>query len=235
MTEPARRNEGAETLAIRAALDAWIRDRWGADVRVLHELALGRRRVDLVVVGEHDLAGIEIKGPRDRLDDRLKGQLETFAYYLPELWLAVPPKWRDHDGYRFCGVNRVVVFPAGSDIEFVEEPRRRRPIDRLRASSGRARDPDPVRDDMCCARLLELCWWSEVAAIAVRTKIIDGAGAWQSMHIGKLRGMLARLLTGHEIVRQVCTELRSRPLTGIGSDAPKARGAADTVDRRGGI
>ena len=38
--------------------------------------------------------------------------------------------------------------------------------------------------------------------------------------VWKVKRMLARMLSGHEIVKQVCIELRARPLVGLGSDTP---------------
>lgn len=201
---------------MRAVLRPWIRDRWGDDVRIIEELALGRRRIDLVVVGVNDIAGIEVKGPRDRLDARLTDQIHIFGYYMPELWLAVAPRWRDHDAYRFCGVNRAVVV----DGQVVEEPRRRRASERFSAMGRGSQDPDALRDDLACGRLLELLWAGELERVAERTQVMlplrDHSKA-------RSCGLLARMLTGHEIVKQVCQELRARPLVGMASSPPIAK------------
>ncbi len=58
------------------------------------------------------------------------------------------------------------------------------------------------------------------AEIAERTGVIPGCMRSAQMTAPKIKKMLARLLTGNEILEQVCTELRSRPLVGVHSDPP---------------
>ncbi len=82
--------------------------------------------------------------------------------------------------------------------------------------------PKPARDDRddpCCSRLLDLLWRDEAAAIAVRTGVIPGRVPKQ-FNRSKVLSMLARLLTGHEVVKEVCLELRARQLVGMGSGPP---------------
>lgn len=206
---PQPANTGAAEQAMRAHLDVWARRRWGAGVRLLHELALGERRIDIVVVGDNDLIGIEVKGPHDRIDEiRMPAQLREFGFYLPELWLAVAPRWENHRIVRRQQVNLLVV--GGADAPVKECPARR-----LR---------DVHRDDLCCSRVLELLWQAEAAAIAQRTGVIPGP-VLSDAPKRKITAMLARLLTGHEIVKQVCLELRARELVGMASDAPLRGGA----------
>lgn len=181
----------------------WGRKRWG-DVRVLQELALGDRRIDLVFVGESDIAGVEVKGPRDSLGGgRLPAQIREFWFYLPELWLAVAPKWKDHDEVRHAKANLLTVGHLGDIEELPPRPKRK----------------DALRDDLCCSRLIELLWVEETMRIAYRTQVVPGSPT-RSLPVKSVKAMLARLLPGHEIMKQVCMELRSRPLVGMASDAP---------------
>lgn len=195
-------NTGAQEQALREVIAMWARGRFGADMRIIHELALGDRRIDMLIVLPADLIGIEVKGPKDRLDDRLKGQLRTFSFYLPEVWLAVDEKWRDVDAYRWCGVNRLAII-KGMPIE--EPPTERR---------------DAHRDELCCSRLLELLWSAETLRIARRHALPSEYAPGKSFPIQRVKGMIARMLTGQEIVTAVCAELRARPLTGMASDEP---------------
>lgn len=188
---------------MREALIPWGRARYG-DVRVLHELVLGDRRIDLVFVGVSDIAGVEVKGPRDSLSDgRLPSQIREFSFYLPEVWLAVAPKWADHKDVRYARANLMTVGALGDIAELPPRPKR----------------TDTIRDDLCCSRLIELLWVDETMRIAHRSQVVPGA-ITKSMPVRKVKSMLARMLPGHEIVKYVCEELRARPLVGLASDGP---------------
>lgn len=200
----------AEEQAIREQVGEWARGRWGADVRVIDELVLGARRVDRLLVYPHDLIGVEIKGPRDSLaDGRLAEQIQEFSYYLPEVWLVVAERWADHPQVHAAGpyCNVAVATPGGIVVD-------KRLRDRRNAR----------RDDLCCSRLLELLWVSETVAVARRTNCAHEYAPGKLMPTRRIKSMLARMLTGHEIVREVCAELRSRPLVGQGSDDRLGRG-----------
>lgn len=198
----ARANTSLEEQAIRTLVEVWGRKRFG-DVRVIHELVLGERRIDMVFVGKDDIIGVEIKGPRDSLSDgRLPEQLREFNFYLPEVWLAVAPRWRKHRDVRR---RRNLLLPTESGVEVVHDKR-----------DGKFR---PERDEFFCSRLIELLWVDEAARIAQRTDVIPGVALTREP-TWKVRRMLARMLSGHEIVKQVCMELRARPLVGRGSDRP---------------
>jgi hypothetical protein len=204
-----RSNTGTEEQAMRAAIVPWFRKVRGGDCRVIHEIALGDRRIDLLFVFPADLVGFEIKGPRDTLTDgRMDAQLREYNYWLPEVWLAIHDKWVGHDAHRYVP-NKITVCSAGSVVD---------------RSAGR----NPRRDEMCCSRLLDLLWNEEVGRIGARTAICATMKRISSRDALRIKGSLARLLTGHEIMKQVCAELRSRPLTGLGSDAPLSSGEIPT-------
>lgn len=186
-----------EEWAMREAVMAWGRKRW-PDVRVLHELVLGERRIDLLFVAHHDLVAVELKSSRDRLD-RLDGQLREYAFYIPEVWLAVAPKW----------VKSRELKRGERNVMVVDPPK----ITERRAGKK------PYRDELCCSRLLELLWQSEALAIAQRTDILPGP-MHKHLPAAHLKKLLARLLTGNEIIREVCTELRARAAVGLRSDGP---------------
>jgi len=196
-----RANTSLEEQAIRTMVEAWGRTRFG-DVRIIHELALGERRIDMVFVGRDDIVGVEIKGPRDSLSDgRLPEQLREFNFYLPEVWLAVAPRWLKH---RDVKRRQNLLLPTGQGIEVVKDKKK----------DGKFR---PERDEFFCSRLIELLWVDEAARIAQRTDVIPGVTLTREP-VWKVKRLLARMLSGHEIVKQVCIELRARPLVGRGSD-----------------
>lgn len=195
-----RANTSIEEQEIRTAVEVWGRKRFG-DVRVIHEFALGERRIDMVFVGRDDIIGVEIKGPRDSLsDDRLSNQLREFNFYLPEVWLAVAPRWRKHADVRR---QRNLLLSTEDGIVIAKDK-----------GDGRFR---PERDEFFCSRLIELLWVDEAARIAQRTDVIPGVTLTREP-TWKVKRLLARMLSGHEIVKQVCIELRARPLVGLGSD-----------------
>lgn len=195
--------EISEELRIRAAVVDWGRARWPG-CRVLHELVLGDRRVDLVFVLERDLVGMEIKSSVDTLG-RLREQMKEYRRYLPEVWAAVALRWRD-DGELNRERNLLTVTSAGA-------------VHQERPSGGFK----PERDELVCSRLLELLWRDEAAAIAVRTDVIP-IRVPKQINRGKILKMLARLLTGNEVIEQVCLELRARQLVGRRSDDPLRSG-----------
>jgi hypothetical protein len=188
----------SEEKQMRALLDVWARARWGASVRIIHELALGDRRADLVVVAEKNLIAIEIKSSSDKLD-RLADQVKEYGRYVPEVWAAVAMKWQDNAALRYVGRNLLIVDVKTRDV-----------IEYRKGSK-------PYRDELVYSRLIEILWRDEAARIAQRTGVIPGTTpCGDPAH--KIKPMLARLLTGNEILRETCTELRTRPLVGIGSD-----------------
>lgn len=197
---PVRANTSMEEQEIRSAVEVWGRKRFG-DVRVIHELALGDRRIDVVFVGQADIVGVEIKGPKDSLSDgRLAHQMREFNFYLPEVWLAAAPRWLQHAEVRH---QRNLLIPTDTGIEIANDK-----------GHGKFR---PQRDEFFCSRLIELLWVEEAARIAQRTDVIPGVTPTREP-TWKVKRMLARMLSGHEIVKQVCQELRARPLVGRGSD-----------------
>ena len=154
---PVRANTSIEEQEIRVAVEAWGRKRFG-DVRVIHELALGERRIDMVFVCRDDIVGVEIKGPKDSLSDgRLPEQLREFNFYLPEVWLAVAPRWLKHTDVKR---RRNLLLPTENGIEVVKDK-----------GNGKFR---PERDEYFCSRLIELLWVEEAARIAQRTDVIPG-------------------------------------------------------------
>ena len=129
------------------------------------------------------LVGVEIKSSRDTLD-RLKKQRDVFERHIPEVWLAVAPCWADKDG---LGARGVVIEV---------EPERRV------TKTWSWRGPNLA----CTAPMLDLLWRDELAAVAARKRLDYTRRA----PIGTLLPLLARKLTGDEIVIEVCRELRSR-------------------------
>jgi hypothetical protein len=187
------RRHSPEEARMRTAVAAWGQRRWPG-YRCLHEVPLSEYRIDMVFVGIKDIAGVEIKSSRDRLD-RLEVQVEEYRRWLPEIWVAVAPKWQHHDALQFSRRNLIVV-----------DDRRRRAAGVIEDRPGRR----PYRDELVCSRLLGVLWQEEAARIAQRTGVIPGTSPTKEPR-HRILPLLARLLTGNEIMREVCAELRQRP------------------------
>lgn len=187
---------------MRAAVVAWGRRRW-RDCRVIHELILGDRRIDLAFVRENDIVGVEIKSSRDRLG-RLDAQMREFRLWLPEVWIAVAPRWE-----------AAVTAIACGNILTVD----RRKIVREPELTSIGKPARAFRDELICSRLIGLLSHEEAERIARRTAVILPSSGSETPDYA-LRPLLARLLTGNEIMREVCRELRARGSLGHAADAP---------------
>jgi hypothetical protein len=185
-----------EEARMRAAVAAWGQRRWPG-YRCMHEVPLSEHRIDMIFVGAKDIAGVEIKSSRDRLD-RLEIQVEEYRRWLPEIWVAVASKWQHHDALQFARRNLIVVDDCRKGAADVVEYRQ-----------GRR----PYRDELVCSRLLGILYQEEAARVAQRTGVIPGSRPTKEPR-HRILPMLARLLTGNEIMREVCTELRRRPAFG---------------------
>jgi hypothetical protein len=193
----------------------WGHARWPG-CRAIRELVLGHRRIDVIFACERDLIGVEIKSSKDKID-RLEAQYTEFTRYVPEVWIAVAPRWRDAVEKQYRVSNKMVVDGTSHQVETIGTYR------------SRPGEPGikPYRDELSIARLIELLWRDEMAAVAERTGAYPGAGHKQ-VKTATLQPMLARLLTGNEILAEVCRCLRERPMSmiGRGSDPPIRRPSA---------
>ena len=204
---PGPRNTSSETQVLTADVITWFHRDHGSDCRVIRELVLGERRIDLLFVYAADIVGVEIKGPKDSLGDgRMLKQMREYSFWIPEVWLAVDARWEDHESVKH--------FQYGGNLLVSE--------DGVVAPRGYT-PKKPVRDEMCCSRLLDLLWNEEIRHIATRHRLLSQTQRVSSKEATRMKGMIARMLTGHEIMKETCLELRSRPLTGIASDAPLAK------------
>ncbi len=175
----------SEEFAMREAIAAWGRKRWPG-ARLVHELVVAQEcRVDMAFIGTDSITGIEIKSSRDTLD-RLENQVRVFRAHLPSVIVAVAPKWMT-DGYFNHGF-RLDGWVCCTETQVIAtgvigEPRRQ-----------------------VTAPMLDLLWASELRAIAARTRV-----STDPRRPGyRIIPDLARMLTGDEIVREVCRELRAR-------------------------
>lgn len=181
-----------EELAMRDGVAAWGRQRWPS-ARIVHELVVGERRIDMAFVAPTTLVGVEIKSAKDTLD-RLSGQMDVFRRHIPEVWLALDPRWAAADGtYAY---NRLVVDGAG---RLITDP------------GGHV-----SRDPSITAAMLWLLWRDELLSVAEQHRL----GYPRRPNMRHLIEACARKLTGDQITAAVCGALRNRDAFARGTDAP---------------
>lgn len=186
---------------MRDAVITWGRARW-PDSRVIHELQIGGCRVDLAFVRPDNLIGIEIKSSLDVLD-RLKNQVKHYTRHMPETWLAFAPKWlaqvKDHCP-RDMGWLQVADGAVAEIFQFGPNYSGARPAH---------------RDMMLTVPMLYLLLKPELQSLARQ----HGIRVTQKLDCMSLYRILARGLTGDQIVKGVCARLRARSVGWV-ADAP---------------
>lgn len=172
----------------------------------MHELAVNACRIDLAFVGEADLICVEIKSSRDTLD-RLDRQWDEYNYCLPEVWLAVAPKyaWGKRQPGGPCIVNEIVV-DCGSVVSDGTPFQKKR---------------GPARNWHVLSAMPMVLHVAENRRILDRYQITCPNRAPQRV----MQSLIARNLTGDQIMREVCRELRRRA-TGWQADKPLIEVAA---------
>lgn len=185
-------NRSSEELEMRDHIETWGRARW-PDARVFHELVISECRVDIAFIRPNDLIGVEIKSSKDVLT-RLEKQVRVFHDHIPEFWVAIAEKWKDHPDKPYC-YNEIVVGAQGVvPSQFYHRPH---------------------RNKLVYDAMLRLLWADEARSIAVRKGCVSG----KRVPLHTVLPELALRLTGSEILEEVCRELRGRP-TRFKADEP---------------
>lgn len=215
----------AET-AIRDLVEDFLRER-NDGVRIIHELNMcqGGARADVVAVGQHHLAAVEIKGPWDNTD-RVIGQLAAFRMAMPELWLfCAGYNVRDIDIVRYLfptvGLAEVVHADQGPSRPEVwaDEAYRfawggnKGTVEREKLSI-RIIHPAEIVAPLDRA-LLNILWVEELRNEAVRASVWQGKGGTHAKLIGALMP-----LGNTEKIEAVCRQLRQRPTAHRADPAP---------------
>jgi hypothetical protein len=197
----------AEEGEMRRALIPWGRTRW-PNSRVMEEFECGGCRADLAFVQASHIAVVEIKSSRDTLE-RLPRQIESFLDHVPEVWIAVAPKWLDPLHWREDNYERMLPYDVGEVVVengVVEE------TIRCRHSAY----PHSARvNPLLVTPLLHLAHLVELKNIAAGHNLTFRE-RWPRREMMQL---LAHKLTGEQLKAAVCRELRARP-RGWAADEP---------------
>jgi hypothetical protein len=173
--------------------------------RIIHELVVGGCRADLAAVTEERVTLVEIKSERDTLK-RLPEQVRQFSRAAHEVIVIAHARWWDTTPYH----NGAPRFVPGKDLADglkeacvwgYPEVADRYPYGAWSMQRFWSAQPEPH-----AARLLELCWKAELLAECSRHRI---AASSRTNMMTLIRDM-AWHMTGAEITRAVCRQLRMR-------------------------
>jgi hypothetical protein len=175
--------------------------------RIIHELNIdhGHCRADLAAIGETYIALVELKSAKDKLD-RLPRQLEVFERASHHVIAVLDEKWF---GPRYEDRLKPLLYRPGS--EFWRWPRPGPDAPQWGPGSrGRWGAPRKTGKGVepHARRLLELLWRDELYDECVRHRISVGprSSRWPMMTD------MAWLMTGQEIAKAVCRQLRGRAM-----------------------
>lgn len=198
---PGSWNATAEERAMRAAACDWAVMRWPG-CKVMTEVPVGQARIDVLVLTPDQIIGIELKSSADTLT-RLPAQLDEYLGCIPEVWLAMAPKW-------WRAVTSQPIAQSKLELPFR--------VGRLTYEDGVLRETHPTASGMEMARpaimnpmvtsgALHLLWRDELLAIAQA----HGIKVRSRATVLDVCGQLARSLTGDQIIARVSEAIAARP------------------------
>jgi len=219
----ARRRASSAEQQIRDALVAFLHCEL-PQARVIHELVTGGCRADVAAVEAERLMLFEIKSEKDTLD-RLDTQMKEFAQVGHHAFVVAHEKWFDRTPYdngapRFAWPRNgyhggVWAYPKASASGTYTEQIYQWRLPRISLAQPRARN------------LLSLLWKDELLAECAEHQIKVNSRTRNP----DLVDLLAYRLTGQQIARAVCRQLRARPV--LEADPPISAKAAGIPVREG--
>lgn len=174
--------------------------------RIIHELVVGGCRADLGAVDAERVTLVEIKSSKDTLS-RLERQIRHFERAAHGVIVVADEKWFDRTPYD-NGKPRFIPSKPLSDVlgyrhklwAFPENAERK-----MYGPWSLSRPWSPQAEPRA-ADLLGLLWKQELLAEASRHQISAGSRST----ISQLVRDMAWMMTGREIARAVCRQLRMR-------------------------
>lgn len=221
-----RRNRSSEEVAMRDLIVPELR-RLYPGARIIHELPLrySTNRIDLAAVTPSEIIAVEIKSSRDVID-RLEAQVRGFLPISAKVIVALAPKWNEE----LPLLREEVDHPKlGRHTRYVQQYTETQTL--LRSLGDSAIETWTVdveagttkvtaggyRQQMpWLARMLDLLHVAELVEIAREHRCWSGK---RPVHFELVRACVD-LMTGREIVAEVCGALRSRDAFARESDPP---------------
>ncbi len=176
------------------------------EARIIHELVVGGCRADLAAVQPERITLVEIKSRKDTLK-RLEKQVRQFGRAAHEVIVIADEKWFDTTPYnsgapRFVPSEALQQSAPNVTVWAYPESEARPNYSGWSIPRWWGAHAEPH-----AARLLEICWKDELLAECQRHRIPATGRTSRPMMIRDM----ALLMTGREIARAVCRQLRMRP------------------------
>ncbi|WEK50365.1 MAG: hypothetical protein P0Y66_22430 [Candidatus Kaistia colombiensis] len=200
----ARRRASSSEQEIRDALVDFLH-RELPKARVIHELATGGCRADVAAVEPERLMLFEIKSAKDTLD-RLSAQMKEFQAVGHHAFVVPHEKWFDRTPYD-NGAARFV-WPRDEYRYDVWAYPEDAGSSSVTPYMYRWRLPKPTLSQPHSRNLLFLLWKDELLAECAEHQIKVNSRTRNP----DLVDLLAYRLTGQQIARAVCRQLRGRPI-----------------------
>jgi len=198
-------NASPEERGMRDAVAAHLR-KLLPGARIVHELVVGGCRADLAAVETERVTIFEIKSAKDTLK-RLDNQLTQFSRAAHVTILVADIKWFDREPYKQSGQPRLAgreEWRVADGVWCYPEPTHEEYP--LTGSFYTWRLPRPSLSQPHAHRLLNLLWRDECAVEAHKHRVSIGPRTRQSDIIEAM----AYHMTGQEIAKAVCRQLRQR-------------------------
>lgn len=203
---------------VREAVVARLRQMMPA-ARIMHEVnaASFGNRIDVLAVDKAEIAAVEIKSKKDKLDripDQIKamtGVAHHVIVALHERFLVETPtnQWAAHterDGKFYRAALPDVVDRLGTKVKSWVYPLRDRAITAGGYNDYLWNAPQPVFAEALPSGALNMLWQAELVTMCARHRVPANSRATMDF----MRRALRWHLTGAELTRAICAALRAR-------------------------
>ena len=211
-------NRSSEELAMRTLLDPVLRRRWPA-ARIVHELPLrySTNRIDMAAITETEIVAVEIKSSRDTMT-RLAAQIAGFLPISGRIIVALAPKWNVDLPMKWNDARTIGSSQFTEAQSIIREAGQHKVWTwTVCHETGAVSEFDGWHHHMeipWSVRLLDILWVQELQRVVVAHAVPVSAA---SRHDWLVRACCEHM-TGRQVARAVCRELRRRPFPW--ADAP---------------
>lgn len=185
---------------MRAGIVRWGLRRWPGSVAI-HEMPVGSCRIDIAFVSPTHIAGVEIKSSSDTLS-RMSRQLAEYAACIPEVWVALAPKWWD------------AMLVPGFAARSGDIPHR---VGRLNVSHSSVSERYPIGNGIMGGRsaIIDMTMTSPVLHLLTKAEMericeIRSIPYRKSWVARRIMTLIARELTGDQVISDTCRAILKR-------------------------